>query len=152
TVAPPDTADSWEAARAAFRQAPFLINLAALVVMGAVSATLLDYLFKSSAAAAYGKGPQLTRYFALFYTGSQLFAFLVQSSLTPRVLRRFGLGRTIQAYSTAVAFGAGASLFLPSVLMAPLARALELIFRGSFFRSSYELFFTPAPPREKRAI
>jgi len=34
--------------------------------------------------------------------------------------------------------------------MAPLARALELTLRGSFFRSSYELF-TPVPPNEKRA-
>src|SRR3569833_1249488 len=28
---------------------------------------------------------------------------------------------------------------------------LELVLRGSFQRSSYELFFTPVPPREKRA-
>jgi hypothetical protein len=36
--------------------------------------------------------------------------------------------------------------------MAPLARGLELILRGSFLRSGYELFFTPVPPREKRAV
>src|SRR4030095_9096859 len=36
--------------------------------------------------------------------------------------------------------------------MAPLARGLELVLRGSFLRSGYELFFTPVPPREKRAV
>ena len=151
-VEPPDLRDPWNAARAAFRQAPFLLNLASLVLIGTVSATLLDYLFKSGAAATYSRGPQLTRYFALFYTAGQVLSFLAQNFLTPVALRRLGLGRTVQSYPTAVAIGAGASLFLPTVLMAPLARGLELVFRGSFFRSGYELFFTPASPRDKRAI
>jgi ATP:ADP antiporter, AAA family len=77
--------------------------------------------------------------------------FLAQSFAGPVALRRLGIGRTMQWHSTAIAVGAGASLFFPPVLMAPLARALELTLRGSFFRSSYELFFTPVPPREKRA-
>jgi AAA family ATP:ADP antiporter len=47
--------------------------------------------------------------------------------------------------------GAGASLVMPQFAMIPLARAMELVLRGSFLRSSYELFFTPVPPREKRA-
>ena len=54
----------WQAARDAFRQAPFLVNLAVLVLLGTMSAALLDYLFKSGAAAEFGKGPALTRYFA----------------------------------------------------------------------------------------
>jgi ATP:ADP antiporter, AAA family len=150
-VEPEAPEDSWQAARDAFRQAPFLVNLALLVLIGTVSATLLDYLFKSGAAAHYGKGPQLTRYFALFYTGSQVLTFGVQAFLTPVALRRLGLGRTMQGHSTAIAIGAGASLLLPRLVTAPMARALELIMRGSFLRSSYELFFTPVPPREKRA-
>ena len=40
----------------------------------------------------------------------------------------------------------------PREVMAPLARGLELVLRGSFLRSGYELFFTPVPPREKRAV
>src|SRR5262245_50275033 len=89
-------AEPWQAAREAFRQAPFLLNLAALVVIGTVGATLLDYLFKSDAAAAYGKGAQLTRYFAIFYTASQVLTILVQNFLTPTALRRGGLGGTMQ--------------------------------------------------------
>jgi ATP:ADP antiporter, AAA family len=147
-----EESDPWAAARDAFRHAPFLVNLCGFILLGTVTATLLDYLFKSGAAAAYGKGPQLTRYFALFYTGSQVLTFLTQNFLTPPALQRFGLGRTIRWHSTAVAFGAAASLSMPQLAMIPIARALELILRGSFLRSSYELFFTPVPPREKRAI
>lgn len=149
-VAPFD-GEVWGAAREAFRHAPFLVNLAVLVLMGSMSAALLDYLFKSGAAAAYGKGPQLTRYFALFYTGGQVLTFAVQSFLVPVALRRLGLGRTIQWHPAAVAAGTGASFLFPQLGLMPLARGLELIFRGSFLRSSYELFFTPVPPREKRA-
>jgi len=143
--------DAWDTAREAFRRAPFLANLAFLVLLGTVTANLLDFLFKSGAAAACGGGPQLTRYFAIFYTASQALTFAVQALLTPVALRRLGLGRTMQGHSTLVGLGAGAALVLPAALAVPAARALELIMRGSFLRSSYELFFTPVPPREKRA-
>lgn len=142
----------WRAARDAFRQAPFLVNLAVLVLLGTMSAILLDYLFKSSASAAFGKGPALTRYFAIFYTANQVLAFAAQTFLTPITLRRFGLGRTVIWHPVAVAFGAGASLLGPQAIMAPFSRGLELVLRGSFLRSGYELFFTPVPPREKRAV
>jgi ATP:ADP antiporter, AAA family len=147
----PTQDNPWKTARDAFRHAPFLFNLGGFILLGTVTATLLDYLFKSGAAVAYGAGPQLTRYFALFYTASQVLTFAVQTFLTPAALQRFGLGRTIQWHPTAVAVGAGASLFAPQFVMIPLARAMELVMRGSFLRSSYELFFTPVPPREKRA-
>ena len=128
------------------------MNLAVLVLLGTMSAALLDYLFKSGAAATFGKGPALTRYFAFFYTANQILSFAVQYFLTPVFLRRFGLGRTIRWHPAAVGIGAGAALFGPLAVMAPLARGLELVLRGSFLRSGYELFFTPVPPREKRAI
>jgi ATP:ADP antiporter, AAA family len=146
------TGPAWHAARDAFRQAPFLVNLAVLVLLGTMSAALLDYLFKSVAAAQFGQGSALTRYFAIFYTANQVLSFAVQAFLTPVALRRLGLGRTVRWHPLAVAFGSAASLFGPREIMAPLARSLELVLRGSFLRSGYELFFTPVPPREKRAV
>ena len=32
-----------------------------------------------------------------------------------------------------------------------IARGGEAVFRGSLFRSGYEVFYTPIPPKEKRA-
>jgi len=148
----PDGGPVWSAAREAFRQAPFLVNLAVLVLLGTMSAMLLDYLFKSSATAAFGGGRSLTRYFALFYTANQILSFAVQTFLTPVALRRLGLGRTVRWHPVAVAFGSGVSLLGSQAIMAPIARSLELVLRGSFLRSGYELFFTPVPPREKRAV
>src|SRR5262245_10916421 len=152
TAVQPKSEPVWSAARDAFQQAPFLVNLAVLVLFGTMSAALLDYLFKSGAAAQLGKGPALTQYFALFYAANQVVSIAVQSMLTPVVLRRLGLGRTVQFHPAAVAVGAAATLLGPRVVMAPLARGLELVLRASFLRSGYELFFTPVPPREKRAV
>ncbi len=142
----------FSAARAAFARAPFLISLAFLVLLGTTSAALLDYLFKSGAAQTFAKGPELTRYFAIFYTGAQILTFLVQSILTPIALEKLGLGRTVMTLGLAIIGGAGAALAVPAFGMAASVRALELILRGSFFRSGYELFFTPIPPSDKRAV
>ncbi len=142
----------FSAARAAFTRAPFLISLALLVLLGTTSAALLDYLFKSGAAQTFAKGPELTRYFAIFYTGAQILTFLVQSILTPIALEKLGLGRTVMTLGLAIIGGASAALAVPAFGMAASVRALELILRGSFFRSGYELFFTPIPPTDKRAV
>lgn len=139
-------------ARRAFEKAPFLVSLAVLVLLGTTSAALLDYLFKSGAAMQFGKGPELTRYFALFYTGSQVLTFLVQTFLTPMALDKLGLGRTVMTLALAIVGGGVSALFVPAYGMIASVRALELILRGSFFRSGYELFYTPIPPDEKRGV
>ena len=62
---------------------------AALVLLGAMSAALLDYLFKSGASAQFAKGPALTRYFAIFYTTNQVLTFAVQAGPGPADTDRF---------------------------------------------------------------
>lgn len=136
----------------AFRRTPFLYNLALLVLLGTMSAALLDFIFKAGATEIYGRGVRLTRFFALFYTGGQLITFLIQTFLTPPVLQNLGLGRAVMMLPGAVAAGAGAALYIPVFPMVAGVRMLELTLRGSFFRSGYEIFFTPIPPRQKRAV
>ncbi|MBL8173137.1 MAG: hypothetical protein JNK48_00620 [Bryobacterales bacterium] len=147
-----DEEEGWAAARRAFAGAPFLLSLAVLVLLGTTSAALLDYLFKSGATASFGRGPGLTRYFAIYYTGGQVLTFLVQSLLTPMALSKLGLGKSVMSLALAVAAGSSTALLLPLFPMVASVRAIELILRGSLFRSGYELFFTPIPARDKRAV
>lgn len=139
-------------ARRAFEQAPFLFSLAILVLLGTTSAALVDYLFKSGAAAAFGRGPELTRYFAIFYTGAQVVTFLVQTFVTPAALERLGLGRTVMSLALTLCGGSIGALFIPTYSVVAGLRAGELVLRGSLFRSGYELFFTPIPAVNKRAV
>lgn len=139
-------------AREALERAPFLLSLALLVLLGTTSAALLDYLFKSGATGEFGKGPGLVRFFALFYTGAQVLTFLMQAVLSRISLERLGLSRTVMSLPLAVGGGAAGALLVPLFPMVAGVRALELVLRGSLFRSGYELFYTPIPAQDKRAV
>ncbi len=133
------------------KEATYLRTLAALVLLGTVSAAMIDFVFKSQALAAYGKGPELMRFFAIFYSATAVLTFLVQTAFSGLSLSRLGLAKTVGSLPFTVTVGAAGALALPGLLTATVARAMEAVFRGSLFRGGYELFYTPIPAREKRA-
>ncbi|HJT86888.1 MAG TPA: hypothetical protein VJ732_03505 [Bryobacteraceae bacterium] len=131
--------------------APYLARLAGLMVLVSVTATTLDYLFKAEAVTEIGRGAALSRFFALFYMTTSAASFLTQASASRYWLDRFGLARTVATLPAGVASVALAALVAPGVLLLTVARGLELVLRGSLFRSGYELFYTPMPRAEKRS-
>lgn len=133
------------------RRAPFLRDLALLVLLGTLSAAFVDYLFKAGAAAEYGKGAPLLRFFAVFYTSVQIITLIVQTSLTRLSLEKLGLSRTVGGLPVVNSVMAGAGLLFPGFPVFATARAAEYTLRGSLFRSGYELLYTPIAPAEKRA-
>lgn len=138
-------------AREVFRRAPYLRYLAGLVLLGTASAAVLDYLFKVGATETFGRGANLLRFFAVFYTGAQILTFLAQTFLTRPALEKLGLSRTVATLPVAVGLGGMAALSFPIFVSYAIARGLEQILRGSLFRSGYELFYNPVPPAEKRS-
>jgi hypothetical protein len=124
----------------------------ALVLLSSTSATLLDYLFKAKAVEAIGTGDRLLRFFALYYAAISLLTFVLQMLSSRAVLARFGLGLTTSTPSIALLAGSVAGLVIPGFGSLAIARAGESIFRGSWFRAGYELFYTPIPAAEKRAV
>jgi len=133
------------------KRAPFLRDLALLVVLGTFSATFVDYLFKSGATAAFGKGAPLLRFFAVFYTSIQIVTLFIQTFLTRPSLERMGLSRTVGSLPSANSLMAGVGLLFPAFPVFAVARGVENALRGSLFRSGYELLYTPVAPAEKRA-
>ena len=125
--------------------APHLRHLAALVLLGSTSAALLDYLFKARAVEAIGTGDQLLRFFALYYAAISLLTFTLQIVSSRTVLERFGLALTTSTPSIALLAGSIGGLVTPGFGSLVMARAGESIFRGSWFRAGYELFYTPIP-------
>jgi ATP/ADP translocase len=132
-------------------ESPHLRHLAALVLLGTTSAALVEYLFKAKALETLGPGDHLLRFFSLYYAATSFLTLLVQLLLSRRVLDRFGLAMTMSTPSIALLAGSVAALVAPSFGGVVVTRAGESIFRGSWFRSSYELFYTPIPAAEKRA-
>jgi len=131
--------------------APYLLGLAALVMLAAMSASTLDFLFKAQAAAHFAKGAPLTRFFAIFNTATSVITFGVQVGFSGMWLKRFGPGKTVAALPMAITGASLASIFAPGLVALTLSRAIEILLRGSVYRSGYELFYAPMPEAEKRS-
>ncbi|BDC48805.1 hypothetical protein F183_A11210 [Bryobacterales bacterium F-183] len=136
----------------AFRQTPLLWQLAALVFLGTCTAALLDYLFKLGATLSIGKGPGLVRYFAVFYTACQVLTFLLQTFLAKPAVEWLGVSRSVATLPVAVGLGSTVALLVPVYPLVALLRGIEVVLRGSLFRSGYEFLYTPVPPSDKRAV
>ena len=145
-----DAPDAWSGLRVV-AESPHLRHLAALVLLGTTSAALVEYLFKAKAFETLGPGDHLLRFFSLYYAATSFLTLLVQLVLSRAVLDRFGLAMTMSTPSIALLAGSVAALVAPGFGGIVVTRAGESIFRGSWFRSSYELFYTPIPAAEKRA-
>jgi ATP:ADP antiporter, AAA family len=132
-------------------EAPYLRNLAALVLLGTTGAALVDYLFKAQVLETFGRGDHLLRFFALYYAATSIITFIVQTSSSRAMLERFGLGATASTPSWALLAGSLAGLVAPGLGSLIAARGGESVFRSSLYRAGYELFYTPIPAAEKRA-
>ena len=132
-------------------QEPYLRSLAVLVLLGTLSAALIDYVFKDHAVATYQQGEELLRFFAIFYMVIGLLTFVLQTSLGRVSLEKLGLAKTVATLPAAVIVGVLGVFFAPGLASASVARASEAVLRSSLFRSGYELFYTPISLRDKRA-
>jgi hypothetical protein len=132
-------------------QSPYLRNLAMLVLVGTVAATLADYAFKLQAVAVLGQGAALMRFFSFYYGSTSLVAFLVQASATSVILRKFPLGIATSSPSVALLAGSAGALVMPGFPAIVAARGAESVARGSLYRAGYELLYTPLLSSEKRA-
>ena len=135
----------------ALRDSSYLRQIASMVLLGTISAALLDYVFKAYAASNYQSSGHLVQFFAAFYAGTALLTFVIQTTAGRLSLERFGLIRTVGVLPMSVFGGAVGNLLLPGLGLSMFARGSEAVLRSSLFRSGYELLYTPVPQEEKRA-
>src|SRR5688572_23155425 len=144
-------AESPQSGLHALKNTPYLRNLAALILLGTIGATLTDYIFKLHAVEAFGRGETLLRFFAVYYAATTVLAFAVQSSVGPLPVEKLGLALTTSTPNLALCAGGLAAIVFPGFPSILAARAGESVFRGSLFRTGYEIFYTPVRAAEKRA-
>jgi hypothetical protein len=136
------------------REQPYMRNLALLILLGTVSAALIDYVFMASAKLSWpaaDQESQLAKFFAYYYMAIGLISVVVQSTLSRFSLKKLGLAKTVATLPSVVILGSFGALMLPALLTAALARGTESVVRNSLFRSAYEVLYTPVPRGEKRA-
>jgi hypothetical protein len=146
-----ERADSPPSSFRVVASAPYLRNLALLVLLGTTGAALVDYLFKARAVETFGRGDHLLRFFAVYYGATSLLTFVVQTTLCRTVLEKCGLAFAASTPSAALLAGSAGALLAPGFSSIAIARGGEAVCRGSLFRAGYELFYTPIPAAEKRS-
>ena len=109
-------------------------------------------MFKAQAAQTIGRGAPLLRFFGLYYTATSLLTFLLQTFLTRPCVKR-PVWRFPPAHCPpAVRLGSLAGLLFPGFPSLAGIRAMEILMRGSLYRSAYEMFYTAVAPADKRAV
>jgi hypothetical protein len=136
----------------ALRRYPFLLTVAGLLLAVSIGTALLDFVFKAQAAQTIGKGASLVRFFGLYYTGTSLLVFLVQTTVTRFALEHGGLAASAGTLPASIAAGSVLAFLTPGFPALAAVRGLEILTRGSVFRAAYELFYTAVAPAEKRAV
>ena len=132
------------------RHTRYLQWMAALMVLIAVMAALVDYAFKAEAAARYRDGESLVSFFATFYASVGVIGFLLQSLLGHRILQRFGIGTTMAILPAVIAMFGTVGSVVTQLWSMVILRGSHSIFVTSLFRSAFELLYTPLPPHKKR--
>ncbi|MBA3459598.1 MAG: hypothetical protein H0T46_06540 [Deltaproteobacteria bacterium] len=126
-----------------------LRNLTIVVVLGAISAAALDYVFKMEVVAASDNGP--LRMLALYQLGTAIVTAFIQIVAAQKVLQVLGVARSVGTLPLTVTGFGIAAVFMPGLYPAMIARSAEAITRSSLYRAGYELLFAPLPEREKRS-
>ena len=132
--------------------APYLRSLAALVLLGTMSAIFLDYAFKVQVKASFDDGAALGRFFSLYYAAISLITFALQWFGSTTVIDKLGLAAAVSAPSLSLALGSAISILVPGLRTIVAAHGSELVCRGALLRTGYELFYTPIAPADKRTV
>jgi hypothetical protein len=148
----PRAEEPWVFPHQAFKDAPYLRTLALLVPLGTAAAAILEILFKTGSREAIGPGPNLLTYLSNFNTATAVLAFVLQSLAAKPILERFGVAAGVSVLPVTVFFSSIGCGIWPGLASFSLARGSEFVVRGSIFRSAYEIFYTPVPQKEKRAV
>ncbi len=132
------------------RTTPMLRQLGLLVMLGATTSAILDYVFSSRAAEAFGSGPRLLAFFGIFWLGVSVVSFVLQLTLGRLAIKRLGLATTIAVLPAIIFLGAVFAILVPGLTSTAILRGTEATHRNTLFRSAYEILYTPLTTGLKR--
>jgi len=116
-----------------------------IMAMQFIVDTLIDYQFKYMAKAAF-HGDALTAFFGRFYGRYlNITELVLQFFFTTLIVKRLGIGGTLQVMPVSLAAASMFTFASPSVISASLARLVEASTRYTLARTGNELFYMPLP-------
>ncbi len=124
------------------RHLTLTVGIIALTVM---TASFVDFQFKTVSWQAFPNGEELTAFLGRFYGRMSLVSLLVQLVLAPRMIRWFGVGNSLLVLPIFLAGGAAAMLFAPGLMAGMVLRGGDFSLKYSLDKTSRELLFLPIP-------
>ena len=130
----------------------YLRLLAGLLLLATITTTLVDLQLKAAARSWFGADRDaMAAFFGGLARWLSLASLAVQLLITPRFLRRFGVGRALFVLPAVMVVGAGAigfhlALALPLVTAVAIAKIGDGGLRFSLDKAAMELLYVPVPP------
>lgn len=129
---------------------PHLRGIAAVVVLGTMASTVLDYQFKEIVSEAMPSSAEMTSFFGAFYGWTGVVALLVQVLLAARLMGRAGIAFSLAVLPSFLIAGSAGMLVVPSLLLATLTRGADNALRKSLHRSVIEYLYMAVPADLRR--
>jgi hypothetical protein len=144
-----DELTGWSALKHVARSS-LLRNLAFVIVLDAIAAAVLDYVFKAEVTEATGAQGTL-RFFGIFYTATNVITALVQLVGARPVVEKLGVARSVATLPATVTLASIGAFAAPGLLSTVIARGSEMVTRSSLYRAAYELLYAPLLEQRKRS-
>ena len=117
-----------------------------------IAATFVDQAFKTQVQTTFAEGPSLGGFFSLYYAALGVITFVIQTGGSRYMLEKLGLAVAAATPALTVLVGGTGALLMPGLNGLILMHAGEAVCRASIYRGGYELFYTPMPRHDKRAV
>jgi AAA family ATP:ADP antiporter len=116
----------------------------AIILLTFIVDELVDFQFQAMAKHRF-RGDQLTAFFGGFYVYLNLISLVLQLFFTAWVVRRVGVGGTLQIMPVSITVASLAAAAVPGLVSAIVLRFSEAVNRYTFNRTGMELLFLPLP-------
>lgn len=133
-------------------QSRLSIYIGAIVGVGVIVGTLVDYQFSVIAAASISDADELTAFFGLWLSSLSVISFLLQMLVTSRALHSIGVNMTLMVLPFIVIIGSGVVILLPSLFSATGMKVAEGGLKQSMHKSGLELIGLPVPAHLKNRV
>ena len=131
------------------RESPYLRILAALMAVGVVIGTIIDFQFNAIIQDFFPEEDVRTSFLGIFLAGLMALSFVGNLALTGRFLKRFGIAAALLAAPTLLMSASLAVIMIPAsalLFWACFARGTEKALDSTLSQSAREILYMPVPP------
>jgi ATP/ADP translocase/HEAT repeat protein len=146
------SADSGLAVLGQIRKSPYLSMMVTLLLAGVLVEAFIDYEFKVVAHQAFDSKDRLTSFFGTIASYGGMLALLIQTLVTNRLLKHFGVGVAIVILPAALLTGFLLVSAWPALWAVSILKLIDGSLSYSVHRSGMELLYVPIPAKLRASV